>query len=63
MFLKEKPYNIGLRWLLIIVWDTLCLFGAWILVFSSVKDWIGVLVAFLISFVSISLFLLLKRYI
>lgn len=40
MYLKEKPYNLGLRWLLIIVWDTLCMFGVAALVFSKINEWL-----------------------
>jgi len=40
MFLKEKPKNIGLRWLLIMVWDTICMFGGAVLTFSSLNGWL-----------------------
>jgi len=43
MFLKEKPKNIGLRWLLIMVWDTICMFGVVVLTFSrfsSLNEWL-----------------------
>ena len=62
MYLKEKPKDIGLRWLLIICWDTLCMFGVVLLVFSNISDWIIGLIVFIISFVSISLLLWLNKH-
>ena len=57
MYLKEKPKDIGLRWLLIICWDTLCMFGVVVLTFSNL-NWMlvifimGLVIAFSIVIIT-----------